>query len=381
MNVLAISLDRTLVADGPVLGDSAWRQQQYAQSVEHLWNIVYSSRRQGATRHIAGNAVAYPTRSRSRINFLIDAIRMGQRLIHDQAVDLIVTQDPFATGAAGYWLKRRFGIPLNVMIFSSFFNNPAWVSSAPVNRILHALGKFIVKHADSIRVESPIEREMLMALGVSPERIWVVPLLVDLARFSQADGAAVRAKYPGRRLVLFAGRFVPEKNLPVLIHTAALLRREFPHVLMLLVGDGPFRSDLESLARQVAPESVEFTGVIPREELPGYFAASDAVVLPSIYEGIPTVLIEAAAAGKPIVTTPTRNVTDVVIPDETGFVVAASPEAFAHRIGFLLRNPTTSVAMGARGRELAFARFGPDRVRADITRMWSETVRVGRSAG
>jgi glycosyltransferase involved in cell wall biosynthesis len=87
------------------------------------------------------------------------------------------------------------------------------------------------------------------------------------------------------------------------------------------------------------------------------------------------VLIEAAAAGRPIVTTPIRNAEDVVIPGESGFVVEATPEAIAERIGFLLDHSADAAAMGRRGQEYAFRRYNPDRTFADLVRMWETTAR------
>ncbi len=379
MKLLGISLDQTLLAEGPVIGESAWRQRRYAEALEHLWYVVYSPRRDGrAPRSLAENLEVFPTASLTRLTFPWDAYRIGRQIVKRHQVDVTITQDPFATGLAGYWLKRRFGIPLNVMIFSSFFDNPAWVSGGMEERLLHRLGKFIVRQADTIRVESAVERDVLVRLGIPAERIWIVPLLIDLSRFAAADGAAVRAAYPGRRLLFFAGRLAPEKNLGVLIQAVVQVRRRYPDALLLVAGDGPERASLERLAAVADPEAVRFLGVVPGGELPAYFAASELFALSSLYEGIPTVLIEAGAAGRPVVTTPTRNVGDVVLDGDTGYVVDGTPEAFAQRIGDLLEAPEVARAMGVRARDHVLRHFGPSRVFADLLAMWEATRRGGR---
>jgi len=374
LNILGISLDRSLVTEGEAIGDNLWRQRRYAQALEHLWYIVYTGRGPGyAPRHLADNLVAYPTRSRARVLFPLDAFRLGYAIICRHRVDLITTQDPFATGLVGYWLKRRFGIPLSVMVFSSFFDNPEWLATGVEARLLHPLGKFIVRRADSIRVESPVERDRLIRLGISADRIRVIPLLVDLERFARADPAPARARLGHHPVVFYAGRLSAEKNLPLLLEAAARVALHRPDALFVLAGDGPQRPHLERLAAHLKLSSVRFLGVVPREELPAYFAACDLFVLPSRYEGIPTVLIEAAAAGKPVIATPLRNATDVMTPGDTGFIVERTAEALAERIIFLLDHPDTARAMGQRGRAKILCRYDPARIFADLLAMWRET--------
>jgi len=382
VNVLGISLDRTLLEEGPVIGESAWRQRQYAGALDRLWYVVYSPRRDGrAPRTLAENLEVYPSASAARFTFPWDAYRIGRAIARRERVDLIITQDPFATGMAGYWLKRRFGIPLNVMIFSSFFDNPVWVGGGLEERLLHHVGKFIVRQADAVRVESAIERDVLIRLGIPPERIWIVPLLIDLDRFAAADGSEVRAAYPGRRLLFFAGRLAREKNLGVLIQAAAAVRRWHPEALLLIAGDGPERAALERMAAAADPEAVRFLGVLPGERLPAHFAACELFALPSLYEGIPTVLIEASAAAKPVVTTATRNVADVVLDGDTGYVVDGTAEAFARQIGDLLDAPDVARAMGVRAREHVLRVYGSSRVFADLLAMWEAAARRGGGRG
>jgi glycosyltransferase involved in cell wall biosynthesis len=381
VNIIGISLDQTMFADGPAIGDVVWRQRQYALALEHLWYVVYALRSRGLQpRALAENLIAYPTGSRTRYHFPLDAYRVARRLIERNRVDLLTTQDPFTTALVGERLRRRYGTPLNVMLFSSFFDNQAFLASGPEARLLHGLGKFLVRRADTVRVESSVERQKLIDLGVEAERIWTIPLLVDLSRFVRADGAPIRALYPGKRLVLYAGRLASEKNLPLLLRAAAIVAGTHPEALFVLVGGGPEQARLEALARTLGLETVRFAGVVPAEHLPAYFAASEVFVLPSVYEGIPTVLIEAAAAGKPIVATPTRNVADVVVPGVSGFVVEPVPETVAERIGFLLDHPGEAAAMGAAGQREICARYDPRRVFADLMRMWEATARARRSA-
>lgn len=378
LTLLGISLDRTLLARGPAIGDAVWRHRQYAQVLDHLWYVVYAQRRLGLEQaQLANNLIAIPTRSRTRLSFPMDAYRLAAGIIRRQPVDLVTAQDPFVTGLVGYWLKRRHGVPLNVTLFSSFFDNPQWLASSLEARALHRLGKFIVRRADTVRVESPIERERLLGMGIPPERVWTIPLLVDLARFQHGDGSPVRALFPGRRLVLYAGRLAAEKNLSVIVRAAPIVARTHPAALFLIAGDGPERPGLEALTRSLGTDAVRFVGVLTPADVPRYFAACEVFVLPSLYEGIPTVLIEAAAAARPIVTTPTRNVEDVVVAGESGFVVDATPEAFAERIGFLLAHPEDGRAMGTRGQQRILRKYAPAGVLSDLVRMWGETVSRG----
>ncbi|WP_165403930.1 glycosyltransferase family 4 protein [Egicoccus halophilus] len=167
--------------------------------------------------------------------------------------------------------------------------------------------------------------------GLPSGRIGVIPNGVPEGRFSAVDGQRERLRVrfdipPGRPCLGFVGALAPEKNLDVAIVAAA---RSDAH--LLVAGDGPERTRLETLAARLAPGRVAFLGTLgdPRE----VYWASDVLVLPSRSEGMPAVVIEAALAGVATVATRVGALPDMIVDGETGFLVEPDrTDAFVARV-------------------------------------------------
>jgi glycosyltransferase involved in cell wall biosynthesis len=379
LSVLSIGLDDTLLQDRAVArGDAQDRMLRYASELGALTCVVYARRAKGLTAcRLGPNLEVIPTNSLTRWALPFDAWRLARRRVGTAPVDVVATQDPFTTGLVGLGV-RRGGPPLNVQVFTSFLENPGWDAQGPWHRALGRLGRWVLRRADTVRVESPSEREKVVRLGVAPDRVWVIPLAVNARRFVNVDGRAVRARLlgdQGDRLILYVGRLAPEKDLDTLLRAMPVIAARVPGVRLAVVGTGPEGARLRRLAARLGLEdSVTFVGAVDYDELPRYYAACDIFVLSSVYEGIPTVLVEAALAGRPVVTTRTPNVTDVMEDRLTGFIVPiAAPDALAAGVLELLENPTRAAAMGRAGRDLVRARYDFERVYPEVVAMWAAT--------
>src|SRR5207248_957341 len=152
-------------------------------------------------------------------------------------------------------------------------------------------------------------RDDLVALGVAPaEKITVIRLGLDLdQRLATAPGAAEELRRTlgvpdSRFLVSWLGRMTEIKRVDDLLRAFASLRDAGGDADLLLVGDGPLRSSLEALAADLGIQNhCHFTGF--RSDVGAIYAASDAIALTSANEGTPVSVIEAQAAGKPVVST------------------------------------------------------------------------------
>jgi glycogen(starch) synthase len=140
----------------------------------------------------------------------------------------------------------------------------------------------------------------------------------------------------GKPRVLFVGRLAPQKGVGTLVAAAGLLKD--PSAQVLLVGDGPERKALEREAKRIGVgDRLHFEGFVAHERLPAVLAHADLLVLPSLYEELGTVLLEAMQAGLPIVASKTGGILDVIEDGVTGLLVPpGDPEAFARAIDRLL---------------------------------------------
>jgi phosphatidylinositol alpha-1,6-mannosyltransferase len=176
---------------------------------------------------------------------------------------------------------------------------------------------------------------------------------VDVATFRDARPAELPAGGP---TVLCVSRLVPRKGQDTLIRAWPAVRAAIPEARLLLVGDGPYRGELQRLAGQLnVAASVTFTGSVA--DLPGYYAAADVFAMPCRtrragldVEGLGIVYLEASAAGLPVIGGDSGGAPDAILDGETGYVVPGrSVPALAERIIALLADPARARAMGQRG--------------------------------
>jgi glycosyltransferase involved in cell wall biosynthesis len=209
-----------------------------------------------------------------------------------------------------------------------------------------------------------------VALGADPGRLETVPYGVDVDRFRPEPSArrTLRAELAGGRdaRVLFAaGRLVRKKGFAYLIDAMA----DIPDAVLALAGAGTLADELRARAAAAGvSDRVRFLGNLPQDRVAACLAAADLVVLPSIrdeagnVDGLPNVVLEALAAGAPLVTTSAGGIGAVARADETAFVVPErDPAALAAAIRRALDDPQAAQRIASAGRALVAAEFGWDR--------------------
>lgn len=207
--------------------------------------------------------------------------------------------------------------------------------------------------------------------GVAEGRLRVVHNAVVRRRTMAKSWARVKLGISQRRVVLAAGRLSREKGHDTLIDACAALAPALRDELLLLIaGDGPERSRLERQARRRGVR-VRFDG--HRPNLSPYYAAADIFALPSRSEGSPNALLEAMAAGKPIVAAAVGGVPEIVDARTAMLVPAGAPAALAAAITRLLAFPDLAVRLGKAACERAAA-FGPAERTARVLALYGSLV-------
>jgi glycosyltransferase involved in cell wall biosynthesis len=206
----------------------------------------------------------------------------------------------------------------------------------------------------------------------------VVPLGFDLDRFAVIDDQArVRARRAldiaaGVPVVTTIGRLTAIKDHALFLETAAAIARHHPDTLFLIAGDGELRAGLEARAQAADLRGrVRFLGW--RRDLEVLHAATDVFLLTSRNEGTPVALIESLAAGCAAVSTDVGGVRDVIPTADVGLLApSGDAAALAGHVGGLLGDPARRRAIGDAGRRLALARYGVDRLVADVDALYRE---------
>ncbi len=226
----------------------------------------------------------------------------------------------------------------------------------------------------SVCVSEGVRRFSVREGRLDPARLVVIPNGVDLDRFDVAvpvDRASIGVP-PGSVLALYVGRFDPQKGLDVLLDAASVVARSRPDWHLAMVGDGPLRSPLLDQAARLPDLDGRVHWLGRRDDVPGLLKAADLLILPSLWEGMPNVVLEAMAAGRAVVATEVEGTEDLVVPDRTGWLVPPG-QAFplAEALIQAATDPTRRHQFGQNGRGRVEAEFTPGQVVAAYERLWA----------
>lgn len=192
-----------------------------------------------------------------------------------------------------------------------------------------ALERLAGGYTDALVAACESQRSLALRYGLlPPERIEVIPNGICAESYASPGGSALREELgipATARLVGTVAALSPQKGIKGLLKAAATVAAERPGTRFLVAGDGPLRP---SLQRQLEPLGLEgvvtFAGL--RADIPAVLAALDLFVLPSLWEGLPYALLEAGAAGLPVVASAVPGNVDLVRPGETGWLAAAGDD-------------------------------------------------------
>lgn len=211
---------------------------------------------------------------------------------------------------------------------------------------------------------------------IPDERLQVIHNGVDLDRIAAATAGSPTESNPEGTQIITVGRMVPVKDHETLLRAFRSVSERIPEAELALVGDGPLREDLETLAEQLnITDSVTFTGRLPRESVYERLAASDLFVLPSRAEGFCVATVEAMACEVPVVASDI-DVLHEVLGEGGTFVPAEDTAAFADAIVDLLSNDEERRKLGQMGRQRVEEMFRIDRVAYEYYNIY-ETVHNG----
>ncbi|MEM4272671.1 MAG: glycosyltransferase, partial [Candidatus Bilamarchaeaceae archaeon] len=199
-------------------------------------------------------------------------------------------------------------------------------------------------------VPSKFTEGILNAHGI--QNTVVIPSGIDYGFYSSGNGNRVRKKHGlGRKkVILHVGRVVKEKNLELIINEAQSIINKRPDALFMIVGKGPAEEEYRNLVKiKGLSENFIFTGFVPREELPDYYAAADVFAFPSYFDTQGLVALEAMAAGLPVVAPEKSGSADFIKNGASGYTFQEEVD-FREKVLLAIEN---GKEMGEKGREIA----------------------------
>jgi glycosyltransferase involved in cell wall biosynthesis len=246
---------------------------------------------------------------------------------------------------AGVIAKRRYRIPLVLEVNAPVVAERSRFGGLALTRLARWSERFMWCGADRVLPVTQVLAEHVLAVGVPPQRVIVIPNGVNEAHFAAAsdtDAAKAVIGLPGRRVLGFTG-FIREWHGVDRVILWMASPAAPPDVHLLIVGDGPARAELEALARLHRVESrVTFTGVVPRERVPEYVAAFDVALQPAVVPyASPLKVFEYLALGKAILAPRQPNIEEILVDGRNALLFdPAHPEALAAALDRITNDST-----------------------------------------
>lgn len=255
----------------------------------------------------------------------------------------------------GWLAARQAGVPVVSV-------SHGWTAATLRVRFYETLDRWALRWMDAVVCVSESQAVKVRAAGVPPGRAVVIRNAIDPTAFARPDptyrstleGFFAR---PPRVVVGAAGRLSPEKGFDRLLEAAAQVIARAPEVGFVLFGDGPLR---EALARHLAARGLQGRFVLAgfRADVERFLPHLDVAVLSSFTEGLPVILLEALAAGVPVVSTAVGGTPEVIEDGVNGYLVPpGSPGELARRVLALVADEPQRRAMGESGRRRVLAGF------------------------
>lgn len=263
--------------------------------------------------------------------------------------DLIHAHFSYPDGYGMMKLAKRWKVPLVISALGTIERKTAYEGSYTSRQIIEAMS-----FADKILSVSEDLKLHITNLGINEEKVHVVPNGVDTAKFKPTGKAHARdlLNLPqDKNIVLFVGALRKIKGVDYLIEAAKDFVNTNTDLFMVGRDDG-LRKSLEKRAQELKiADHIRFTGPVDHEKIPLWISASDILVLPSLSEGRPNVVLESLACEVPVVATNVGGIPELMIDGETGYLVPSKdPIEISRKINKLLENKSQRENMGKLGR-------------------------------
>lgn len=236
-----------------------------------------------------------------------------------------------------------------------------------------------------LAVSTEVARHYAERLGLAADRITAIPNGIDISPFENTGGEGLRRELgisPEAKVLGTLGRLNRQKGLDVLLRALPEVRAQVPGLQVLIAGEGPERGELERRAGAMHG-GIRFLG--PWERTPEFMAALDLLALPSRWEGMPNVVLEAMAAARAVVASAVGGVPELVVSGvadqktagETGILVPPEdPHRLAKAVIALLSDEPRRRAMGSAGRARAAAEFSLSRMIERYAELYEDLLRM-----
>lgn len=302
--------------------------------------------------------------------------------------DLVHLHHPFWLGSLGLWLARSLGAPA-IYTYHTRFEHYAHYVPVPGRLFRNLISHFLIKRFANkcfgVVVPTPSAREYLRTIGVK-SRVVVQPTGIEYDSFREVDPRELdelrrRLGLGDEPVLVSVSRVSREKNIEFMLEAvAALARRTDAPFRFLLVGDGDDRAEMEARAVSLGLEDVVLMpGAVPSERMPLYYHLGDIFLFASTTETQGMVILEAMAAGLPVVAVRSSGIDDLVRDGSNGFKTVEDVGQWSARVEELLVDPELRAEVSRNARSFARA-YDIEPFAREILAFYAEALAVSREA-
>jgi len=301
------------------------------------------------------------------------------RIIKDRHIEVVHAVSDYSTYTMSAVVASRLA---NVPFVYTIQGVGMWTKNLMVDTLIKLYDRTVkVQIARSAKKVILLSKSLVstaMELGIDDSKTVIVPSGIDHEHFDPARSEireraeSLREKFgvDGTIVAGYVGRLIPSKGLIYLISAIKRIQDEHPNVALVIVGHGPQRRTLEAMAKDLGVKSI-FTGW-QANTLP-FYALMDIFVLPSFFEGLPNVMLEAMAMGKPIVAANVGGVPDLIMNGKNGFLVPIRDDkSIAEALKVLIINDGLRKRMGKLNREIVRKSFSWDKIVGKVETVYNE---------
>lgn len=313
-----------------------------------------------------------PTLTRNII-YAIGTFLKGVWIVKKEKIDIIHSND-FAPSLAGSMISLFTAKP-NILVIHDIFSLEKnfwkeWVKQKNISKLKRWLGPIFEKtiitlKCVAIHTVSDASKDDLIKFGAK-KPIYVIPNAIEINEFKKSKTTQYQ--------FIYIGRLIFYKNLEVVIKAIKIVKNSYPKILLIIVGSGPHKEDLERLVKELdLHDNIKFKGHLSNEEKDTWLSSSQAMVYPSLVEGFGMVVLEAFAFGKPVLVPKIRPLSDLISNQITGLVISPHDEnAWAIAMEQIIKDPEMAKKMGLAGREVLEKKYTVKIMLEKILKMYAD---------
>jgi glycosyltransferase involved in cell wall biosynthesis len=278
-------------------------------------------------------------------------------------------------------LKHAYRIPLVATIHATEYGRHQGYLPGPMQKIIHQCEWWLTFESfRTICCSNYMKEEVVQIFELPEDKVDVIPNGIEMTDF-QGEVAAemTRNKYikPDSRMIFFVGRLVYEKGVQTVIEAMPRVLERVPDVRFLIAGTGPHMNHLKSQVTELGlGEKIKFLGFVENTKLYNFYSCADFTVVPSIYEPFGMVVLEAMAAGSPVIVADTGGLKETVVHEATGLTFKpGNPESLASAIIRVLEDPSLAGRLRQDAREFIGDKFSWDRIGRNTLEVYGRAAR------